>query len=104
EGIFDSGSTVIQMSVHMARRAEVRWDSAATITLAGPHGTTAKALGLARNVLFDVNSCVVKVQAYIFDTRDYDILLGMPFFLVTSMYSEMGVNGVHCISLHDPEN
>ncbi|RXW11280.1 hypothetical protein EST38_g14575 [Candolleomyces aberdarensis] len=105
ESIFDEGSQVCSASEAVARTLGISWDPDLTIGLQSSNRTTARTLGLARNVPIQCGDGVTAyVQLHIVRDAAYKILLGRPFLSVMSAQSHNHLDGSHTMTLADPNS
>jgi len=105
ECIFDEGSQVCSASEAAAQALGISWDPDLTIGLQSSNRTTARTLGLARNVPINCgNDVTAYVQLHIVRDAAYKLLLGRPFLSVMSAQSNNYSDGKHTITLTDPNN
>ncbi|RXW14863.1 hypothetical protein EST38_g10988 [Candolleomyces aberdarensis] len=105
ECIFDEGSQVCSASEAAAQALGIAWDPDLTIGLQSSNRTTARTLGLARNVPINCgNEVVAYVQLHVVRDAAYKLLLGRPFLSVMSAQSNNHPDGKHTITLTDPNN
>lgn len=105
ECIFDEGSQVCSASETVAQALGISWDPDLTIGLQSSNRTTARTLGLARNVPINCgNDVIAYVQLHIVRDAAYKLLLGRPFLSVMSAQSHNHPDGSHTITLTDPNS
>lgn len=103
ESIFDEGSQVCSASEEAAQALGISWDPDLKIGLQSSNRSTAKTLGLARNVPINCgNGVIAYVQFHIVKEAAYKILLGRPFLTVMSAEASNKLDGRHTITLTDP--
>lgn len=103
ESIFDEGSQVCSASEEAAQALGISWDPDLRIGLQSSNRSTAKTLGLARNVPINCgNNVVAYVQFHIVKDAAYKVLLGRPFLTVMSAEASNKLDGRHTITLTDP--
>jgi hypothetical protein len=103
ECIFDEGSQVCSASEAAAKNLGISWDPDVTIGLQSSNRTTARTLGLARNVPIRCGDGVTAyVQLHIVHNAAYKLLLGRPFLSVMSAQSHNHTDGSHKMTLSDP--
>jgi hypothetical protein len=103
ECIFDEGSQVCSASEAAAKNLGISWDPDVTIGLQSSNRTTARTLGLARNVPIRCGDGVTAyVQLHIVRDAAYKLLLGRPFLSVMSAQSHNHTDGSHKMTLSDP--
>ena len=105
ECIFDEGSQVCSASEAAAQALGISWDPDLTIGLQSSNRTTARTLGLARNVPINCgNDVIAYVQLHIVRDAAYKLLLGRPFLSVMSAQSHNSPDGRHTMTLTDPNS
>ena len=105
ECIFDEGSQVCSASEAAAQALGIAWDPDLTIGLQSSNRTTARTLGLARNVPINCgNDVIAYVQLHIVRDAAYKLLLGRPFLSVMSAQSNNNPDGRHTMTLTDPNS
>ena len=105
ECIFDEGSQVCSASEAAARTLGISWDPDLTIGLQSSNRTTARTLGLARNVPIQCGDGVVAyVQLHIVRDAAYKLLLGRPFLSIMSAQSSNRPDGSHTMTFTDPNS
>ena len=102
EALLDGGSQICSMSEESARRLNVSWDPTITIYLQSANASTAKTLGLARNVLMNVSGINAYVQLHVVPKTAYKVLLGRPFDVLMATTIHNKRSGEQLITVHDP--
>ena len=97
------GSQVCSASEKAVQHLGISWDPDLTIGLQSSNRTTARTLGLARNVPINCgNGVIAYVQLHVVRDAAYKLLLGRPFLSVMSAQSSNHPDGSHTITLTDP--
>ncbi|KIY48705.1 hypothetical protein FISHEDRAFT_42820 [Fistulina hepatica ATCC 64428] len=104
EGVLDGGCQIVAMSKRCASNLGIAWNPDECVNLQSANGVEDKMLGLARDVPFCFHSMTVYLQCHIVDTPAYDILLGRPFYELTSAVTCSFVTGEESLTLKNPSN
>ncbi|KIY46557.1 hypothetical protein FISHEDRAFT_47090 [Fistulina hepatica ATCC 64428] len=104
EGVLDGGCQIVAMSKCCASNLGIAWNPDECVNLQSANGVEDKTLGLARDVPFCFHSMTVYLQCHIVDTPAYDILLGRPFYKLTSAVTCSFVTGEESLTLKNPSN
>lgn len=104
EALLDGGSQICSMSEESARRLNISWDPTVQIYLQSANASTAKTLGLARNVLINISGISAYVQLHVVPKTAYKVLLGRPFdvLMCTTIHNKR--NGEQLITVQDPNS
>jgi len=100
ECLLDDGSMIVSMSKEVA--VQLTWDPSIRINMESASNHLKKTLGLARNICFTVGGINLYLQVHILEKPPYQVLLGRPFFTVTSSMVRTNPDGSSEITLSDP--
>jgi hypothetical protein len=102
EGISDSGSQIVSMSLEIALKLQLDWDTRMTILMQAANDQVQRTLGLAKNVPFRFGSVVLYLQVHVLKVAPYDVLLGRPFEMLAETVVSNKRNGDVFMTLTDP--
>lgn len=102
EALLDGGSQICAIGEESARRLNLSWDPDVRIFLQSANTSTAKTLGLARNVPFNISGLVAYVQLHVVPRAAYKCLLGRPFDVLMATTIHNKRSGDQLITVEDP--
>ncbi|KIY46660.1 hypothetical protein FISHEDRAFT_26676, partial [Fistulina hepatica ATCC 64428] len=102
EGVLDGGCQIVAMSKRCASNLGITWNPDECNS---KERRSEQCLGLLqRDIPFCFHSMTVYLQCHIVDTPAYDILLGRPFYELTSAVTCSFVTGEESLMLKNPSN
>ena len=104
ESLLDSGSQIVSMSLKAALELGVPFDPSFSITMESADKGQTKTVGLARNLAFDFGGIVYFLQVHIIRDPAYEVLLGRPFDVVSSINTSVLRDGGVVATITDPSN
>ncbi|KIY47989.1 hypothetical protein FISHEDRAFT_74095 [Fistulina hepatica ATCC 64428] len=104
ESVLDGGCQIVAMSKNCASNLGIAWNPDECVNLQSANGVEDKTLGLARDVLFQFYDMTIYLQCHIVDTPAYDVLLGCPFYELTTAVTCSFMSGEESLTLKDPNN
>jgi hypothetical protein len=102
ECLLDNGSMIVSMSKELAVQLGLNWDPAIRIDMESASSHVERTLGLAKNVRFAVGGLDLFLQIHILEKPPYGILLGRPFYTLTSCVTKDSSDGSSEVTLTDP--
>ncbi|KIY47454.1 hypothetical protein FISHEDRAFT_74564 [Fistulina hepatica ATCC 64428] len=104
ESVLDGGCQIVAMSKRCASNLGVAWNPDECINLQSANGVKDKTLGLARDVPFQFHDMTIYLQCHIIDMPAYDVLLGHPFYELTTAVTCSFMSGKESLTLKDLNN
>ncbi|KIY42864.1 hypothetical protein FISHEDRAFT_54612, partial [Fistulina hepatica ATCC 64428] len=104
ESVLDGGCQIVAMSKNCASNLGIAWNPDKCVNLQSANGVEDKTLGLARDVPFQFYDMTIYLQCHIVDTPAYDVLLGRPFYELTTAVTCSFMSGEESLTLKDPNN
>ena len=92
------------MSEGVCHRCGIDYDPRIRLEMQSANGEVDMSLGLARNVPVRFGSVLVYLQIHVIRSPAYDVLLGLPFDILTSSILQTNADGSQTITLHDPNS
>ena len=102
ECILDSGCQVITISKAVSHELAIAYNPMFRISMQSANGELDMSLGLAGNVPFKIGPVTFYLQAHVFDSNTYNVLLGRPFDVLTESVIRNFANEDQTITIHDP--
>ncbi|KIY53758.1 hypothetical protein FISHEDRAFT_20522, partial [Fistulina hepatica ATCC 64428] len=84
ELILDHGSQIVAISAMCSKKLGLAYNPDISVQLQSANGEFNQTLGVACNVPFKFESVKVYLQCHVVETNAYEILLGRPFFALTT--------------------
>ena len=104
ECILDGGAQIIVMRRDIWEQLRVPIIPNRAIPMESANATTSMTLGLIEDQPAQLGPIAFNLQIQVVDSAPFEVLLGRPFFDVTSCEEVSHVGGHHEIRLHDPKN
>ncbi|KIY47582.1 hypothetical protein FISHEDRAFT_44997 [Fistulina hepatica ATCC 64428] len=114
ESVLDGGCQIIAMSKNCASNLGITWNPDECVNLQSANGVEDKTLGLSsrryyayrssHDVPFQFYDMTVYLQCHIVDTPADDVLLGRPFYELTTAVTCSFMSGEESLTLKDPNN
>src|SRR5271155_2653397 len=102
ECILDPGCQIIAMSEDTCHDLGLAYDPRIRLNMQSANGNYDMSLGLARNVPFHIASIALYMQVHVIRSPAYDILLGLPFDILTESVVRNFANEDQTITINDP--
>lgn len=103
ECILDSGAQIVVMRRDIWEKLEVPMNSTRATKLESANAQTTSTLGLIEDLRLQISPLVVYLQVQVVPDTPFEVLLGRPFFDVTSCSDVSTSGGSHEIRLRDPK-
>ncbi|KAJ8693238.1 hypothetical protein PTI98_010477 [Pleurotus ostreatus] len=104
ECILDTGSQIIAMRRDVFDNLGLLIDIDKFITMESANLSSNQTIGLAHNVKMSLGPVDLYVQAQIVNDAPYEVLLGRPFFCLTSAVTRDYPDGRQDLTIHDPNS
>lgn len=104
ESLLDSGSQIVSMSLKAALELGIPFDPSFNIIMESADKGQTRTAGLARNVAFDFGGITFYLQVHIIRDPAYEVLLGRPFDVISSINTTTLKDGAVVATITDPSN
>lgn len=102
ECILDGGAQFIAIRKDVWERLAIPRRSDLIMVLESANGTKSQTLGVCQNLKLSIGSLDLFFQAQVVDVAPFEVLLGRPFFALTSCQDQNYPNGEQTLTLTDP--
>jgi hypothetical protein len=102
--VIDNGSCIVAAQRKVWERLGAPAQLDMVMRMESSHGTVEKTIGVVRNYPIYIGTLVFYIQLQISDSLPCEVLLGRPFFMLTSAITQDYPNGTQDITLHNPNS
>jgi len=102
--ILDQGAEIIVMRKDIWQTLGVPARSDHIMTMESANRTKNATMGVVENLVFDVGCRELLLQVQVVEHANYEVLIGRPFFALTSCKTQDCINGEQTLTLMNPNN
>ena len=102
--ILDQGAEIIAMRKDIWQTLGVPARSDHIMTMESANRTKNATMGVVENLVFDVGCGEIQLQVQVVETANFEVLMGRPFFALTSCKTQDFINGDQTLTITNPNN
>ena len=102
--ILDQGAEIIAMRKDIWQTLGVPARLDHIMTMESANRTKNAMMGVVENLVFDVGCGEIQLQVQVVEMANFEVLMGWPFFALTSCKTQDFINGDQTLTLTNPNN